>query len=264
MRAISYQHRCSLTPSELLILDLIDQDTAKGHRVFMRSIRWVADQVGRSLRTVQLAYQHFAQIGLVKRLDRAEVAAKLPFKVRCRSPLELLYRCSPETAKRAKSAPAQGEFFAPSEAIPPDPPIEEPEGFEEKKSDVVPTAGPEPGTTTIDPVPSPSPKTEPIRTPPAAEVAPVVQRAEAHFGPGQEGRVRAAVREFTLEWTRRAVEAAVKARATSWGYVLVTLRSWREEGGPPVEKRRQFTPEELAAMKARVLARLNPDGSMPV
>jgi hypothetical protein len=105
-----------------------------------------------------------------------------------------------------------------------------------------------------------------------AELAGVIDRAEALFGRGMASRVRAAVVEFTLGLVVAAL-AIVERRnrrpgtkpVESWGFVLKTLVNLSREGPPPVkaaaappprarERPAEPSPQEREATRAAIAA----------
>jgi hypothetical protein len=82
------------------------------------------------------------------------------------------------------------------------------------------------------------------------ELAEAVRQAEALFGPGMLGRIRAAVLTYTLDWVLAALFIAATRSARKscnlpvlgWGFVLNTLGNWKREGSP--------SPKVLDAMRS--------------
>jgi hypothetical protein len=250
MAAYCFATDLRLTATERLIGTWIDRSVARG-RDLCHSAEAIGRRVGRSARTVQLALAKLVRLGLLERFnDYKRLRSRRGYRLAFRGEPGL-FPADPGPAVGAGTCAQSAQPPAPSPAVPPDPPMEVPEGKTRGEDvDVPPPAA----TTTTRPRVS-RVGTGPDRGPLPPELAEAVREAEAHFGGPCAGKVRqAAALAREPEWVRRAVAAARRYGASSWGYVVSVLRDWAEGDGPPPERRR-YTPEEIERKKAESRAR---------
>lgn len=220
-----------LTPTERVIGQKIDQLVRRGHDL-IHATKTIAEAIGRSVRTVQDALNKFAKLGLVARLWDYGLRSRRRYLLLWRPETERppgLFHDDPGPAMNATGCVESAQDFAVTTGVPLEPPIGEPEGNTRGESVDVPTKTTAPQVT--------SSAGESVRAASPDDLSKAFASAKAIFGDGAEPKIRAAVKTYSLAWVVRALEfaAGVKLRdgKVGWGYMVVTLRSWLEEDGPP-------------------------------
>lgn len=229
----------ALSPTARLVAAVLDR-TRREHGECWLANKTLAGKIGRSVRTVQLALKELAKAKLIE-IARA-------YWLRSRRRILLLWRrdALPETPSLGAIDCAQpAQDIAPSSALPPDPPIEVPEG---------PT-----GEETADAV-EPAAVTPPDRSL-VREEEHLVSEAESKAVAlwGEAPQVRASVREaeasFDGSWVAQAVEECVEHARRAWavpGLMWSKLRRWQAQGGPP--PRAGASPQASSAAAGLVLS----------
>lgn len=254
----------SLSSTAKLLAAILNR-TRREHTECWLSTRSLAERIGRSLRTVQLALAELARAALV-RVVRS-------YELQSRRRIVLLWRVEgavtpsptpPPTPSRphflgARNCAHSAQSIAPSPGVPPDPPIEEPEGtvlreIESSGSAGVETSSPDcpPGSPVVSEPPPHRMREKTPQTPslPAGsrratpdEIRGLEAKAERILGAGWWSRrfARTRARQYRLLWVNHALDRTADAieRRTLKGkpvcYCEAVLRRIAEDGGLPPE-----------------------------
>ncbi len=249
---VDFWSRPDLSLTAKSLAEVLEQRTAKRYSESLLSSKKLAELLGRSVRTVQYALAELRRAGLVA------VRTVRSLAVRSGHIITLLWRGERPLFRAELDATECGSstrLFALNSDLPPDPPIEEPEGTLERDNDGSPPCSDL--STTSDKTPSAEASPE--------IVAEVVKRAEAIVGnsPTVRARLGELSGHFRHGWAtlHAALDAAHKKHAYEpvrnlYGFLWRVGERIETTGGPPPvqteSERRAAEEERMKAAMARI------------